>query len=324
MAGSRLIDSAVDLVTFELLEQVALQGSLSTAATALGVSQQAASARMRRMEARLGVRLVHRGAGGSTLTEQGGTVLEWGAPVLEAARRAAASLEALAHHDAALTVAASQTVAEALLPGWLRAWRLGRPDAAVRLLSGNSADVMDQVRAGRALLGFIEGPEVPEDLTSAPLARDELLVVVGADHPWADGRTVGPVELGAVPLLLRERGSGTRAVLERWLLREGASLAPPAAELGTTAALRAAAASGAAPAVLSRLAVTADLASGRLLAVPLSPRPIARRFSAVWTAPELGTAATDLLAIAGGGERVVQPPGEAERVPGARGEEVRR
>jgi molybdate transport repressor ModE-like protein len=278
-----LVSGVVDLVTFELLEQIAESGSVTAAAGVVGISQQAASSRIDRLERRLGRRLLVRGASGSMLTDEGGMVLEWAVPVLAAARRAEFALDALRNPDPTVTVVASQTVAEFLLPAWLQTLRSDRPDVAVRLVSGNSADVAAQVRAGIASVGFLESPETPADLGNAPVGSDVLVVVVAPGHPWAGWESVGAEQLAAAPLLLRELGSGTRATLERWLAREGLTMSRPAAVLNTTSAIRAAAVSGIAPAVLSRRAVVDDLRAGRLVAVPAAGPAMRRMFTAVWT-----------------------------------------
>ena len=291
------MDGYVDLVTFELLEQVALRGTVTGAASAMGVTQQAASARLARAEQALGVRLVARAVTGSTLTEHGGMVLEWAIPVLEAARRAETSLEALRDRDAAIVIAASQTVAEYPLPSWLQVLRASMPSIQVRLLSGNSAEVVDQVRRGAAALGFVEHPEVPQDLHSVQVGIDELAVVVAPGHAWA-GRSLSPAQLAGTPLVIREHGSGTRATLERWLEHEGQRLAVPAAELTTASAIRAAARSGVAPAVLSLRAVEEDLAAGHLARARVRGAGLRRPFTALWSSTGLEGAARALVEAA--------------------------
>ena len=309
------VDGLVDLVTFELLEQIARTGSLSAAASAMEVSQQAASARLGRAERLLGQRLVRRGTNGSALTEQGGTVLEWATPVLEAARRAAVSLDALRHDEATPTVAASQTVAEVLLPGWLRELRRSHPEATVRLVSGNSGDVIDRVHSGTAQLGFIESPGSPAEAHRVPIVKDDLVVVVAPDHPWAPLASVDPHRLASTPLLLREPGSGTRSTFEAWLAEHGLEAGPPAAELSTTSAIRAAAAAGMAPAILSGRAVAEELAAGRLVEVAVDGPPPTRTLTAIWNTPELSSTARALVEIARGTADAGRPSAAAAPTP---------
>ena len=85
--------------------------------------------------------------------------------------------------------------------------------------------------------------------------------------------------------MAREAGSGTRRYLEESLAAQvGLARVPPLAELSSTTAIKAAVAAGAGPAVLSSLAVAADLAAGTLCAVPVSGLDLHRTLRAVWPA----------------------------------------
>ncbi|KNB49732.1 LysR family transcriptional regulator [Streptomyces caatingaensis] len=269
-----------DLGSLELLLAVARLGSLGRAARELGITQPAASGRLRAMERLLGVALVERSPRGSRLTPAGVLVTDWARRVVEAAEAFDAGVQALrGRRDSRLRVAASMTIAEYLLPGWLIALRSGRPDTAVSLFAGNTAAVAERVLAGAADLGFVEGPEVPAGLDGAVIGRDRLVVVAAPAHPWARRREpVGADELAATPLVLRERGSGTRAVLDAAL----PSPARPLLELASTTAVKAAVVSGAGPSVLSELAVGEELAGRRLVEIPLRGVPLRRDLRAVW------------------------------------------
>ena len=291
------LDGLIDLGTFELLDQIARTGSLTAAATAMGITQQAASARIGRLERRLSRQLLRRGAAGSDLTADGAVVLAWAVPVLDAAHRAAVSLDSMRRNDAVLTVFASQTIAEHLLPGWLQRLRANTPDAAVRLSSGNSEDVIGSVRDGSAALGFIETPTMPAGLHTALVGRDELALVVEPGHSWV-GQRITAETLAMTPLLSREAGSGTRATLEAWLSDRGLTLSVPAAELRTSSAIRAAVMAGVGPAVLSARAVSDDVASGRLARVEFADRAPERPLTALWRNAEPSAPARALVAIA--------------------------
>src|SRR5262245_48158419 len=179
-----------DLGALELLLAVARLGSLGAGARALGISQPAASSRIRSMERRLGVALVDRSPRGSRLTEAGALVTDWARRIVEAAEAFDAGAEALrGRRDSRLRVAASLTIAEDLLPGWLVALRALRPDTAVSLLAGNSAAVAERLLADEADLGFVEGLSAPSGLDAAVVAHDRLIVVTAPGHPWARRRT---------------------------------------------------------------------------------------------------------------------------------------
>ncbi|KJY16366.1 MULTISPECIES: LysR family transcriptional regulator [Streptomyces] len=291
-----------DLGALELLLAVARVGSLSGAARRLGITQPAASSRIRAMETRLGVALVDRSPRGSTLTAEGALVTDWARRVVEAAEAFDAGAQALrGRRDSRLRVAASMTIAEYLLPGWLIALRGQRPDTAVSLHAGNSAVVVQRVLTHEADLGFVEGLTVPEGLDSAVIAQDRLVVAVAPVHAWARRtRGVEAAELAATPLILRERGSGTRQVLDAALAGHG-GLAAPLLELASTTAVKAAALGGAGPCVLSELAVVDELAARRLVEVPVSGAELGRALRAVWPAGARPAGpARDLLSLTRG------------------------
>ena len=124
-----------------------------------GITQPAASSRIRSMERQLGVALVDRSPRGSRLTDAGALVTDWARRVVEAAEAFDAGAQALrGRRDSRLRVAASMTIAEYLLPGWLIALRAQRPGTAVSLLAGNSAMVAAAAARGRGGPGLRGGP----------------------------------------------------------------------------------------------------------------------------------------------------------------------
>ncbi len=190
-----------DLGALELLLAVARHGSLGRAARELGITQPAASSRIRSMERQLGVALVDRSPRGSRLTDAGALVTDWARRVVEAAEAFDAGAQALRdRRDSRLRVAASMTIAEYLLPGWLIALRAERTDTAVSLRAGNSAAVAALLLDGEADLGYVEGLAVPQGLQGAVVAHDRLLVVAAPGHRWARRRVpVTPAELATTP-----------------------------------------------------------------------------------------------------------------------------
>ncbi|MFC4138093.1 MULTISPECIES: LysR family transcriptional regulator [unclassified Microbacterium] len=277
-----------DLDALELLVAAVRLGSISAAARECGISQQSASARLRGVERMLGMELFLRTPQGVVPTPEGETVASWAGEVLAAAERFRAGAETMRdERRRELVVAASQTVAAHMVPRWLvalrdRQVRAGRVPTAVRLLTANSAEVEQLVRTGRAELGLIESPVIPAGLSHSTVGRDELVLVVAPDHPWARGRVLLD-ELAGTPLVAREQGSGTRQAWEdevrSRLYREPAG---PLAVMSTTAAVRSAVAEGLGPAVLSRLAVADDIRLGRLVEVSLADAPLLRPITALW------------------------------------------
>jgi DNA-binding transcriptional LysR family regulator len=272
-----------DLLALQLLRLVAQTGSVARAAELFGLSPPSANARLRNLEHQLGTTLLDRTPSGSTPTEVGLLVVEWASDVLEAAERLAAGVNALTAGTRRLRIAASHTVAEHLLPSWLAGFRRRYPDVTPELHVMNSALVIQAVKEEEAVVGFIESRSAPRDLSSLVVADDDLVVVVDPSHRWAiEAVPRCAADLVTEPLVVRERDSATREVLDRALRRLGVRLEQPVVELPSSAAVRNAVMGGHAPAVLSRLAVTSDISDGRLREVPIDDLDLARQLRAVW------------------------------------------
>ena len=250
-----------DLDSLELLVTIAELGSLSAASSALGIAQPNASRQLSRLERRLGVRVFDRGARGSEPTAEGRVALEHARRVLDAADALVEQVRYAAGHGP-VRIVASQTIAEHLMPTFLASLAAELPDVPATFEVENTAGVISALRRARADLGFIEGGEGPGDLGSRVIGHDQLVAVVAPTHPWAVDESIRAAgidaeQLAAAALIVREEGSGTRAVLATAL--EPRPVAEPSMVLHSNAAVRTAVAGGAGCALLSELVVAADL-----------------------------------------------------------------
>ena len=279
-----LVDPVPDIRSLDLLRSVAALGSIRQAASAHHISQPAASMRLRSLERTLALDLLDRSSGRARLTGAGLAVVQWSEAVLDSMRDLLLGTAAVRSEGrGTLRIAASMTVAEYLMPGWLSRLRASDPDIAVSLKMGNSVHVVETMLGGGADIGFVEGPEDPPGLHSRIVAGDDLVVVVAPSHPWARRRRpLSPADLAVTPLVLREAGSGTREVLERALDASGVS-PTPLVELASTTAIKASVAAGTGPGVLSRLAVEPEVADGRMVVVPTSGVLFERLIRAIWS-----------------------------------------
>lgn len=177
-----------DLGVLDLLVSVAETGSLGAAARQHGISQPAASMRIRALERRLRLVLLERGPTGSRLTDAGLAVVGYASPVLAAAHEFVTGVAAL-HSDQAprLVVAASRTIADHRMPLWLTALRARHADVAVSLEVGNTQQVCELVRAGGASLGFIEG------LMRRPVSVEKCWALTNWSS-WSDQDTNGLID----------------------------------------------------------------------------------------------------------------------------------
>ncbi len=292
-----------DLPALDLLLSVAELGSIGAAGQAHGISQPSASARLARLERQVGASLLVRTPRGSALTLAGEAVATWARSVVEAAIALNDGVAGLrADRGARLRVAASLTVAEYLLPRWLLLLRRRHPDLDTAVSVANSQEVVEQVLAGRAAVGFIESPEAPAGLSATEVGTDRIAFAVAASYPLA-ARAAGQLRLRDLPdqpLLLREPGSGTR---ETFLHALGYPALPHATELGSTAMIVATAVAGGGIAVISSRAVAHELLTGRLVELHLADATLQRPLRAVWTGRQPSSLARELIELAGRPDR---------------------
>ncbi len=275
-----------ELRELEIFLAVIRSGSIGAAAKALGISQPQASRTVARLEKAAGGKLLQRTPRGSQPTALGESYALKCDELLTAGSKFIDWVRDLTNTQisSTLTVGASLTIAETLVPTWVRTLRSQLPQTLVDVRVANSTQVIHELRSGKLDLGLIETTDVPSDLHHLHLGEDFLCVVVSPEHPWAE-RTepLSLEELASTPLVVRESGSGTRSTLEGYLL--GQRLAEPYQVLHSNMAVRIATQSGAAPAVLSYLAVQEHIRAGLLVSVPVDA-PLVRPLTVIWHGPQ--------------------------------------
>ncbi len=280
----------------EVFVATARSGSTRGAAERVARSQSAASAALAELEAVLGVEVFDRLGRRLVLNENGRALLPVAATLLDQA----AELQSLflSAHAAPLRIAASLTIGEYLLPERIASWKRAHPESTVRLLIGNTSEVIRAVTELAVDVGFIEGPQTHPELQLRRWLEDELVIVAGPGNALlagAKGRTLSHRQLAGAGWILREPGSGTRLAADAWLLEHLGPLQVDY-ELGSTEAIKRLAAAGVGLACLSRHAVASELADGRLVELPARlPRALRRLAIAVRRDKRLGRATEDFL-----------------------------
>lgn len=245
--------------------EVARLEHVTRAAETLNMTQSAVSAAIAALETRHDVRLFDRVGRGIALTAAGRDFVPHARAVLARAEAAGNYLADLGHVvSGPLRLQASQTVASYWLPAQLMRFHQAYPQVTLDLRAGNTTTVVAAVQEGSADLGVVEGAVSAPDMAVTPLAQDHLAVLVGRDHPWADGRALRARDMAEGEWALRERGSGTRAAFDDDLARVGVDPDGLSVllELPSNEACIAAVEAGPVATVLSRRAAAPHLAQG--------------------------------------------------------------
>jgi DNA-binding transcriptional LysR family regulator len=269
--------SSSDLAAFVAAVEA---GSVRGAADALNLTASAVTKRLQSLERRAGVSLFDRSSRGLRATAAARLLYPEAKQALSALRHAE---ETVAQHREqaghALALAASHTIGEFLLPGWLAAFRHQHPSARAQIDIVNSPGVLAAVRARRADIGFVEGRDVLDGLDVVTVDRDEIVAVVARGHRWSGRRSLPAADLREEPYLTREPASGTRAVARAALAEVGIELTP-SLEVASTQSVKRALMSGGF-ALLSRLAVATEVHNGSLHAIPMRDIDLTRELRAV-------------------------------------------
>lgn len=257
----------ITLRQIEVFTEVLKSGSTTQASQVLALSQSAVSAALADLESQLGVQLFDRVGKRLVLNEHGRLLYPRAVGLLEQA----IEIEQLFKEDnGAIRLFASSTIGNYLLPGMIAAYRRDFPTLPLELSVGNSQDAINAVADFRVDIGLIEGPCHEPDIISEPWLEDELVVFAAPEAPLLQ-QPVTLETLAAAPWILRERGSGTREIVD-YLLLSHLPQFQLGMELGNSEAIKHAVRHGMGISCLSRR-VIADLLEARTLTEVPVPLP---------------------------------------------------
>jgi LysR family transcriptional regulator, low CO2-responsive transcriptional regulator len=259
------IVDALDPARLRLLVEVDRRGSISAAAEACRVSQPSATKQLKTLEAALGERLVERNGRASRLTEAGQIVVGHATRVLDTLQGLEEELEALRGAETGtLTLAASTTPGAYVMPSILQCFADRHPGVHVDISIGSSAWVAERIAKREFSLGIAGEMEFPAGVKAEPFLDDELLGIAAPDRIKLRRGKAAPAELERWTLLVRESGSSTRAVADRYLARAGCHPANRW-ELDSNEAIKRSVRAGLGIGFVSKLAVADEIDRGELV-----------------------------------------------------------
>ena len=214
--------ASLDNFRLVVFRAVAEQHSFRKAAEELYLTQPAVSLQIKALEEDIGVQLFDRTGARIALTEAGKVLLGYSRQANALFAQAEHEIAALSgDHAGHLALGASSTIAQYVLPRLLGEFSREHPRVQPTMISGNTEQIVESLEELKIDLAFIEGPARSRDVKTEPFLEDELVLIVSAAHEWAELKSILCSELATAPLLMRERGSGTRRVVEMALPRQG-------------------------------------------------------------------------------------------------------
>jgi DNA-binding transcriptional LysR family regulator len=283
----------------KVFRAVARHLSFRKAAEELYLSQPAVSLQIKTLEEGVGLRLFDRSGSQISLTPAGETLLGYVERLDALATEAESSLASFRGQvQGRLTIGASLTIAQYVLPRLLGPFLQQNPHLEVAVTTHNTEVVIEDVVERRCVVGLIEGPARRRDVTLEPVLEDELVVIAPPAHEWAEQREIEVEQLRCAPLLLREQGSGTRLVAEMALRKLGVRPRDlhVILEFDTSEAIKSGVEAGLGIGIVSRWTIRKELELGTLRTVTVRGLRMERHFSTVYRAgPEPQGAAASFL-----------------------------
>lgn len=252
----------ITLRQLEVFAEVLKSGSTTQASQMLALSQSAVSAALTDLEGQLGVQLFDRVGKRLVVNEHGRLLYPRAVALLEQA----GEIEQLFREEnGAIRVYASSTIGNYILPEVIARYRRDFPSLPLEMSVGNSQDVINAVADFRVDIGLIEGPCHMAEIVTEPWLEDELVIFASPASPLLTEK-VTLERLAAAPWILREKGSGTREIVDYLLLSHLPQFVL-AMELGNSEAIKHAVRHGLGISCLSRRVIAEQLETGSLVEI---------------------------------------------------------
>ncbi len=272
----------ITLQQLEALVALVEERSFSDAARKMMLSQPSLSKHIRNLEIFVNSPLINRTKTGISLTSEGTILFAYAKKILKLRDEARDKIVSLGDTLSGHVYIGTSTIPSTyILPPLLTGLKKDHPDIRIHILSGDSDDILEMVLSSQVEIGFIGKHTHDSRIVSEPIWQDELIPVASKGNPIADLRKVTFGDIIREPFILREKGSGTRAILEDYLKTQGhepLSRFTIACELGSSEAVKEAVISGLGISILSIHAVKREISQGLLTRIPLEGPRILRSF----------------------------------------------
>jgi DNA-binding transcriptional LysR family regulator len=258
----------------QVFHTVARLLSFTKAADTLHMTQPAVTFQVRQLEEHFNTRLFDRTHNRINLTDAGSIVFRYADRIFELYHEMENSVrEMTGEISGAITIGASTTIAEYMLPSLLGDFKIKYPDVNIHLKVSNSDGIVAMVENNVIDLGVVEAPVGNKNLVVERCRADRLVAIVPPFHPEARKERLTLLDLVKYPFICREEGSGTREVIAEYLrrIRSGEEDLNMSMELGSPEAVKGAVEAGMGISVVSRATIQKELKLGTLVAIDLEP-----------------------------------------------------
>lgn len=258
--------------------------NFSKAAKVLNLTQPAISFQIQTLEQYYQTMLFDRVNRHVKLTESGELLLEYALSMNDLQAELERKIQQLTGHvKGALTIGASRTIGEYILPYVISEFKKEYPDVDVTLEIYNTKQVEQNVLGNAIDLGLVESDVSDKSLFYQNVLDDELVLFVSSNHRWANQESISLMDLKDEPFVIREPGSGSRMVFEQALIDADFDIENLniVMEIGNITAIKTVVSSGLGVSVLSKWAIRDQVNQGTLVPLKIKELDIQRQFSII-------------------------------------------
>lgn len=261
---------------------VAKNQSFTKAANELYITQPAITKHIKTLEQSLGLRLFNRKGNSIILTQPGEVLFKYATRIFAIYQEALNELTTYKSEVSGyLRLGASTTIAQYLIAPVLASYHEKFPNIKLDLLNGNTETIENAILANKIDLGIVEGYKHHTGIKYIDFTEDELVAVVHSKSRLSVLKEISVEELCTIPMVLRERGSGTLDVLSSALNSCGIKLSDLSVimYLGSTESIKSFLEFSNCLSFMSVKALEKELISGQLKIISIKGLQLKRRFS---------------------------------------------
>lgn len=248
-------------------------GSITRAADRLFITQPAVSLQIKALETQCGVKLFVRTKKILELTDPGKRLYLVAQKIFSLVGEAERILSEESEFILPpLRIGSTKTLVRHFLAKYISKFRKAFPRIQIQLGEGSSEDMLKSLLEDRNDLAIVGRLPYDERLRVIPFIQDELVLLAAPGHPLCSRERVSVEDLEGETLILREKGSGTRRVIDQ-LFEEKGIFTSAFIETGNVDFLKEMVRQGNGITLLARMGADRDLATGNLIALPLREGP---------------------------------------------------
>ncbi|UOD50268.1 LysR family transcriptional regulator [Orrella daihaiensis] len=263
------------------LEAVVRLGSVTRAAQELHLTQPTVSTQIQDLQASLDTELLEPIGRGIRPTEIAGLLRQTVLDIFVRWQQFEEELQAVHGLERGTLKIAGVTTTEYFIAQWLSDYTADHPGIEIELAVENRDAVVRYLTNDEIELAVMMMPPQQLPLETLPVMQNPLVLIGPKDHPWSKKSRLTRQVLDGVPMLMREKGSGTRLTTQAYFKQYGLDL-NVRATLGSNEAIKHAVAAGLGLAVVSLHALAADPTKDGVAILPVTGFPIKRQWQLVW------------------------------------------